>query len=124
MCIEDTKTYIEDNIFNKIIKKEIPAKIIFENTHALSFYDINPLAKIHALVIPKGNYIDALDFTNASAEEIKSLQMAIFETAKILKVNESGFRLISNCGINGGQEVPHFHYHILGGEKIGKMVNK
>lgn len=116
--------YNEDNIFSKIIKKEIPAKIIFENKTALSFYDINPLAKIHALVIPKGKYIDVLDFANASTEEQKDLYEAIKETVKILEVNNSGFRLISNCGINGGQEVPHFHYHILGGEKIGKMVSK
>ncbi len=117
--------YDERNIFYKIIKKEITAKIIFENDLALSFYDINPSAKIHALVIPKNKFTDVLDFSiNASFDDIKGLHEVIAETLKILEVDKSGFRLISNSGINGGQEVPHFHYHILGGEKIGKMVNK
>ncbi|MDR2007960.1 MAG: histidine triad nucleotide-binding protein [Alphaproteobacteria bacterium] len=116
--------YSEDNIFHKIIKKEIPAKVIFENNTALSFYDINPLAKVHALVIPKGKYSNILDFAEATAEEQKGLNEAIAETVRLLGLQEGGFRLISNCGINGGQEVPHLHFHILGGEKIGRMMSK
>ncbi|MDR0484876.1 MAG: histidine triad nucleotide-binding protein [Alphaproteobacteria bacterium] len=116
--------YNEDNIFYKIIKKEIPAKIIFENDTALSFYDINPLAKIHALVIPKGKYVNVLDFATSSQSEQQGLLEAVAKTVELLNLKEGGFRLISNCGINGGQEVPHLHFHILGGERIGKMVSK
>lgn len=117
--------YNENNIFNKIIKKEIPAKIIFENEVALSFYDINPIAKIHALIIPKGKYVDVVNFSlKANVEEQMGLYNAIAQTVEILDIKKSGFRLISNCGVNGEQEVPHFHFHILGGEKIGKLFIK
>ncbi|MCL2567747.1 MAG: HIT domain-containing protein [Alphaproteobacteria bacterium] len=116
--------YDENNIFHKIIKKEIEAKVIFENNTAISFYDINPQALVHALVIPKGKYVNILDFATAAAEEQQGLNEAIAETVKLLGLSDGGFRLISNCGINGGQEVAHLHFHILGGENIGKMINR
>jgi len=116
-------SYDDDNIFAKIIRGEIPCKKIYENDYVLAFHDINPQKKVHALVIPKGEYIDLNDFNNkASDKEITELNKAITHVASLLKVSEKGYRTLSNIGSDGGQEVPHLHYHIFGGEKIGKMV--
>ena len=117
--------YYENNIFAKILRGEIPCKKIYENEYVLSFYDINPQKKIHILVIPKGEYIDLDDFVNkATHKEIVEFNKAVVHIVKMLKISnqESGYRVLSNIGENGGQEVPHLHYHIFGGEKIGKMV--
>ena len=119
-------SYDKNNIFAKILRKEIPCKKIFENEHVLSFHDINPQKKIHALVIPKGEYIDLDDFNNrASEQEIVALSKAITEVSKILSISTDtgkGYRALTNLGEDGGQEVPHLHFHLFGGEKIGKMV--
>ena len=119
-------SYDKNNIFAKILRKEITCKKIFENKYVLSFYDINPQKKIHALVIPKGEYINLDDFNNrASDQEIVALSKAITEVSKILEIstdNGKGYRVLSNLDDHGGQEVPHLHFHIFGGEKIGKMV--
>ena len=118
--------YDKNNIFAKILRKEIPCKKIFENDYVLSFYDINPQKKIHALVIPKGEYIDLDDFNNrASDQEIVALSKAITEVSKILGISTDtgkGYRALTNLSEDGGQEVPHLHFHLFGGEKVGKMV--
>ena len=119
-------SYDRNNIFAKILRKEIPCKKIFENDHVLSFHDINPQKKIHALVIPKGEYIDLDDFNNrASDREIVALSKAITEVSKILSISMDmgkGYRALTNLSEHGGQEVPHLHFHLFGGEKVGKMV--
>jgi|TARA_B100000768_G_C10948230_1_gene236562 histidine triad (HIT) family protein len=118
-------SYDKNNIFAKVLRGEIPCKKVYENEFVLSFYDINPQKKIHILVIPKGEYIDLDDFIcKASNKEIIEFNKAIIHVVKILKISnqESGYRVLSNIGKDGGQEVPHLHYHIFGGEKIGKMV--
>ena len=119
-------SYDKNNIFAKILRKEIPCKKIFENDHVLSFHDINPQKKIHALVIPKGEYIDLDDFNNrASNQEIVELSKAITEVSKILGISTDmgeGYRALTNLSEHGGQEVPHLHFHLFGGEKVGKMV--
>ena len=119
-------SYDKNNIFAKILRKEIPCKKIFENDHVLSFHDISPQKKIHALVIPKGEYIDLDDFNNrASDQEIVALSKAITEVSKILGISierGKGYRALTNLSEDGGQEVPHLHFHLFGGEKIGKMV--
>ena len=119
-------SYDINNIFAKILRKEIPCRKIFENDHVLSFHDINPQKKIHALVIPKGDYLNLDDFNSrASDEEIVSLSKAITEVSKILGISTNtgkGYRALTNSGEHGGQEVPHLHFHLFGGEKIGKMV--
>ena len=118
--------YDKNNIFAKILRKEIPCKKIFENEHILSFHDINPQKKIHALIIPKGEYIDLDDFNNrASDQEIVALSKAITEVSKILSISTDtgkGYRALTNLSEDGGQEVPHLHFHLFGGEKVGKMV--
>jgi histidine triad (HIT) family protein len=119
-------SYDKNNIFAKILRKEIPCKKIFEDDHVLSFYDINPQKKIHALVIPKGDYINLDDFNNrASDQEIVALSKAITEVSKILGISVDtgkGYRALTNLDEHGGQEVPHLHFHLFGGEKVGKMV--
>ena len=119
-------SYDKNNIFAKILRKEIPCKKIFENDYVLSFHDINPQKKIHALVIPKGEYIDLDDFNNrASDQEIVALSKAITEVSKILGISldaGKGYRVLTNLSEDGGQEVPHLHFHLFGGEKVGKMV--
>ena len=119
-------TYDKNNIFAKILRKEIPCKKIFENDDVLSFHDINAQKKIHALVIPKGNYTNLDDFNSrASDQEIIALSKAITEVSKILRISTDtgkGYRALTNIDENGGQEVPHLHFHLFGGQKIGKMV--
>ena len=118
--------YDDNNIFAKILKKEIPCKKIYEDEFVLSFYDINPQKKIHALVIPKGKYIDLDDFTTkASASEIVGLLKGINTVTKKLGISVDkgkGYRALTNINEHGGQEVPYLHFHLFGGEKVGKMV--
>ena len=118
--------YDDNNIFAKILKREIPCKKIYEDDFILSFYDINPQKKIHALVIPKGKYIDLDDFSlNASPEEIVGLVKGINIVAKKLGISTEvgdGYRTLTNISNHGGQEVPHLHFHLFGGERVGKMV--
>ena len=117
--------YDENNIFARIIKGEIPCKKLYEDEHTLAFADINPLAPVHILVIPKGKYSSQTDFAqNASAAEMVAVNKAIAKVATDAGITENGYRVITNIGENGGQEVKHLHYHILGGHKIGAMVAK
>ena len=115
--------YDNDNIFAKILRGEIPCDKVYEDDYALAFKDIAPQAAVHVLVIPKGAYISLDDFSaKASADEIAGLYRAVGEVARQMGVSEGGYRTIANTGADGGQEVPHFHVHILGGEKVGPMV--
>ena len=121
-------TYDQNNLFAKILRGEIPCDKIYESDHALAFKDIHPQAKVHVLVIPKGAYVNMDDFSqNASSEEITGLIRALGEVAKIIGVSQyssgKGYRYIGNNGPDGGQEVPHLHFHIVGGEPLGRMVS-
>ena len=120
--------YDKNNIFAKILRGEIPCKKIYEDNYVLAFYDVNPQKKIHALVIPKGEYVNLDDFSSSATEkEIVGLIKGIGAVAKKLGVSEvvdgGGYRSLVNVGENGGQEVPHLHFHIFGGEKVGQMVS-
>ena len=120
--------YDKNNIFAKILRGEIPCKKIYEDEYVLAFYDINPQKKIHALVIPKGEYVNLDDFSSkASEKEISGLIKGISIVAKKLGISEvakgKGYRSLVNVGEDGGQEVSHLHFHIFGGEKIGRMVS-
>ena len=118
--------YDDNNIFAKIIRGEMPCKKIYEDEYVLSFYDINPQKKIHALVISKGKYIDLDDFASkASEKEISGLIRGINIVAKKLQISSDtgkGYRALANISENGGQEVPHLHFHLFGGEEVGKIV--
>ena len=119
-------SYDDSNVFAKILKGEIPCNKIYEDDFVLFFHDINPQKKIHALVIPKGKYVDLDDFSlNASPEEMVGLLKGINMVAKKLGISTEvgkGYRALANISEDGGQEVPHLHFHLFGGEKIGKMV--
>ena len=116
-------TYDTNNIFAKILRQEIPCKPVFEDKNVLAFHDITPKATLHILIIPKGAYINFHDFhDNALAEEITSFYQAISHIIAEQGLKKNGYRLINNCGIHGGQEVPHYHIHLLGGQQLGPMV--
>lgn len=116
--------YDDSNIFARILRGEIPAKKVHESTHALAFHDIAPLAPVHVLVIPKGRYVSFADFTaQASAEEVAGFWGAVAQVAAALGLDASGYRIVSNIGADSGQEVPHFHVHILGGRQLGRLID-
>lgn len=115
--------YDSNNIFAKILRGEIPCEKVYENDYALAFKDIAPQAPVHTLVIPKGAYVSFDDFSaNASDVEIAGYIRAIGVVAREAGVVESGYRILSNIGEDGGQEVPHLHVHIFGGRRLGTMV--
>ncbi|MEL6709356.1 MAG: histidine triad nucleotide-binding protein [Pseudomonadota bacterium] len=123
MPIDATQPYDDNNIFAKILRGEIPSNKVYEDEWSYAFEDINPQAPVHTLVIPKGKYVSWDDFsTRASAEEIAGFIRAVGHVAREKGLVEPGYRLLANIGAHGGQEVPHLHVHILGGQFIGPMV--
>jgi diadenosine tetraphosphate (Ap4A) HIT family hydrolase len=125
MAHHDQTTYDDQNIFAKILRGEIPCNKVAEDEHTLAFADINPARAVHVLVIPKGAYVDWQDFAaRASAEEQAAFTRMIAHVAEVTGIADSGFRVISNIGVNGHQEVPHLHMHVLGGEPVGRMVDR
>lgn len=109
-------TYNTDNIFAKILRKEIPTDFIYEDDYAVAFKDIHPKAPVHLLVLPKGAYTDYTDMlSNADEEEILGFSRAIVAVARQTGLVEGGYRIVFNVGAGAGQEVPHLHAHILAG---------
>lgn len=112
-------SYDPNNVFAKILRKEISCDFILETEHSVVFKDTAPKAKIHVLLVPKGSYVDSFDFyKNASDAEILDLQKAFVKIVEDQYLQDEGFRSIANSGYYGGQEVPHFHIHILGKQKL------
>lgn len=119
MAVNGTGPYNPDNIFAKILRGDIPCKKVFENDWVLAFHDIAPKAPVHVIIIPKKPYVSFIDFSkNASADEIAAVMQSTGQIATDLKLEESGYRVITNAGQNAGQEVPHFHLHLLGGKAL------
>ena len=113
-------TYDPQNIFARILRGEIPNKTVLDTAHSLAFHDINPAAPVHILLIPKGAYVDFADFAaRAAADELVDFHRA---AAQICAGLDQGFRTISNAGLHGMQEVPHYHMHILAGRMLGRLV--
>ncbi len=108
-------------VFKKIIDKEIPAKIIYEDDDVIAFEDISPVVKVHVLVIPKKEIRNLDAVTEEDLIILGKLQLAISKIAKNLGLSEDGYRVVTNINDNGGQTVYHLHYHILGGQKLGVM---
>jgi diadenosine tetraphosphate (Ap4A) HIT family hydrolase len=123
MPIDPTQAYDDSNIFAKILRGELPCKKVYEDEWALAFHDINPLAPVHILVIPKGPYVSWDDFSErASDEEIAGYVRAIGKVARDTGMVTQGYRLLANIGKRAGQEVPHLHTHIFGGQPLGPML--
>ena len=119
----DIKNYDTQNIFAKIIRKEIPSEKIYENESVYAFKDINPQAPVHILVVPKKNFCSFDDFTqNADNKTILEFFKSMKKIIKNQKLT-NGYRIISNIGSDGGQEVPHLHFHILGGKPLGRLMD-
>lgn len=118
-------TYDDQNIFAKILRGEIPNKTVLETDHTLAFHDICPQAPIHVLVIPKGPYVCYDHFCQeASDAEILDFNRTFGKVCEMVGVKDGGFRTIANAGENAIQEVPHLHFHILGGRNLGRMLAK
>jgi len=123
MAIDPTAQYDPQNIFAKILRGEIPCDKVYEDEHALAFHDINPQAKLHVLVIPKGAYVSWDDFSaRASESEIAGFVRAVGNVARENSLVQPGYRLLANIGAHGGQEVPHLHVHLFGGQPLGPML--
>ncbi len=123
MPIDHTRPYDGNNIFAKILRGELPAKTVLETEHSLAFHDINPLAPVHVLVIPRGAYVSWDDFSaRASEAEIADYVRAVGEVARRVGADAQGYRLLANTGKRAGQEVPHLHVHLFGGQPLGPML--
>ncbi len=118
-------SYDPGNVFARILRGEIPCRKVYEDDHVLAFHDINPQAPVHVLVIPKGAYVSLDDFSaTASDAEIAGFIRALGEIARRLGVTQTGYRILANHGAEAHQEVPHFHVHIFGGRRLGRMISK
>ena len=116
--------YDKNNIFAKIIRGEIPAKKVYEDENILAFYDISKASPVHVLVIPKGEFIDFIDFvTKENPQKVTNFFQKVAQISQDLKIVESGFRLITNNGNDAHQTVKHFHVHILAGKKLGPLIS-
>jgi len=123
MPIDATKPYDDDNIFAKILRREIPSTPVYEDEFAYAFPDINPQAPTHILVIPKGRFVSWDDFSaNASEAEIAGFVRAVGRIAREAGLVEPGYRLLANAGPDSHQEVPHLHVHIFAGRPLGPML--
>ena len=123
MPIDHTHPYDHQNIFARILRGELPCKKVLETDHSLAFHDINPLAAIHVLVIPKGAYVSWDDFSSrASDAELADFSRAVGEVARQVGADAQGYRLLANTGKRAGQEVPHLHVHVFGGQPLGPML--
>ncbi|MEG2405814.1 MAG: histidine triad nucleotide-binding protein, partial [Clostridiales bacterium] len=113
---------LEDCIFCKIINREIPSKIVYEDENILAFEDVNPLAKVHILLIPKKHISTLADMKEEDKGVIGEIHWVAAKIAEEKGLSEKGYRIVNNCKEYGGQEVFHIHFHLLGGEKLGIFV--
>ena len=118
-------SYDDNNIFAKIIRGDIPCDKVYEDDLTMAFHDIAPQAPVHVLVIPKGRYVSLNDFhEHATNEEIAALMRTAGKVARMMGVEDAGYRILANHGKDAHQEVPHFHLHVFGGRDLGGMVRR
>ena len=123
MTVSGVGPYDDSNVFSRILRGEIPAKLIYDDAYAVAFPDIAPRARVHVLVIPRGRYVSLSDFSAmASDAEISGFWRAVGAVARQLGLEASGYRILSNMGADAAQEVPHFHVHLFGGQALGTML--
>lgn len=113
---------MDNCIFCKIINGEIPSEKVYEDDNVLAFKDINPVTPIHVLIIPKKHIENVLEIKKEDNELLSEMFEAIKKVANLVGVEKSGFRIVSNCGKDAGQEVMHLHFHLLAGEKLGTKI--
>lgn len=109
---------MEDCIFCKIINKQIPSEIIYEDEEIIAFKDIEPVAPVHVLVVPKKHISSVMELSTEDQDLIGKIYLSIKKLAVELGVEKEGFRVVTNCGENAGQTVKHIHFHLLGGKKL------
>ena len=109
---------MEDCIFCKIVRGEIPSTVVYENDDVLAFEDINPMAPVHVVVIPKKHIATLMDVKGDEMSTMGSIISAVQEVAKIKGIDEKGFRMVINCNEEGGQLIFHLHIHVLGGKRL------
>ena len=123
MPVSGLGAYDDQNIFARILRNEIPSRRVYEDEWAVAFHDIAPQAPVHVLVVPRGRWVSFADFSaNASEAEIAGFVRAIGAVTRQLELEAPGYRILSNMGGHGGQEVPHLHVHLFGGAPLGVMV--
>lgn len=123
MPVNGLPPYDDNNVFAKILRGDIPCKKVFEDEWALAFHDISPQAPVHVLVVPLGKYCSFADFSaTASPAEIAGFTRALGQVAREMGLEAAGYRIIANMGEHSGQEVPHYHAHILAGRPLGRML--
>ena len=116
--------YDPNNVFAKILRGELSSERVYEDDKILAIKDINPKAPTHVLVLPKGPYTSLLDFSiRATNDEIAYFFQTVAKIAELAGLQDKGFRLVANTGPDSGQEVPHFHVHLMGGNHLGAMVS-
>ena len=123
MPVSGLPPYDDGNIFARLLRGEIPSRRVHEDEWAVAFHDIAPQAPVHVLVIPRGRYVSLADFTaQATDGEIAGFWRAVGRVARELGLEEDGYRTLANTGMDGGQEVPHFHVHLFAGRPLGRMI--
>jgi histidine triad (HIT) family protein len=123
MPVDTRQPYDESNIFARILRGEIPCTKVYEDEWALAFNDIHPQAPVHVLVIPRGAYVCWDDFAaKASDAEMAGFVRAIGAVARQLGIDAPGYRMLSNCGLDSLQEVPHLHVHLFAGRRMGHIL--
>ena len=123
MLVSGQGPYDDQNIFARLLRGEIPSRRVYEDEWAVAFHDIAPKAPMHVLVIPRGRYVSLADFTaQAGDAEVAGFFRAVGRVARQLELDAPGYRILSNIGHHGGQEVPHLHVHLFGGASLGMMI--
>ncbi|MHB1484111.1 MAG: HIT domain-containing protein [Saccharofermentanales bacterium] len=116
---------MDNCLFCRIARHELDSGIVFENDDVICFKDIHPVAPVHVLLMPKKHFEDIITMASSGEEGKKAMNAvlaAIPEIAVLCGVAEDGFRIINNSGVNGGQTVPHVHFHLIGGKKLGAKL--
>ncbi len=112
-----------DCIFCKIIKKEIPANVIYEDDDVIAFKDINPIAPVHVLIIPKHHFVSVVEINEGDIAVMGKLVWVAKKIAEDLKISDGGYKLLIRVGKNGGQEVSHLHMHLVGGARLSENIH-
>lgn len=113
---------MEDCIFCKIIKRDVPADVVYEDEEIIAFKDIQPAAPVHILIIPKKHIPSLVQLEKEDEQLVGKIYTVINEVAHLVGVKEKGYRVIVNCGKDGGQEVQHLHFHLLAGKQLGEKI--